>query len=130
MINRRPPRRAAAAALALAATLALAACGSDDADPTATSPTAGRAVELTPVKDYLLDHTARLERATAKIRADAEAYHGLAEAAGFDYAALLADRRGEVRRLVAGLQQDFHAANPAYEEMEGVVAGVPSLADF
>ena len=27
-------------------------------------------------------------------------------------------------------QEGFRAANPSYEEMEGVVAGVPELADF
>ena len=36
----------------------------------------------------------------------------------------------EVARFVKGAQADYKAANPAYEEMEGVVAGVPELADF
>ena len=41
--------------------------------------------------------------------------------------------RGEPRRgqrARQGLQAGFTKANPAYEEMEGVVAGVPSLADY
>jgi hypothetical protein len=48
----------------------------------------------------------------------------------FDYARLLSAKRAETAALVRKLQADFTAANPAYEEMEGVVAGVPSLADF
>jgi hypothetical protein len=35
-----------------------------------------------------------------------------------------------VQAFVEEAQETFAAANPAYEEMEGVVAGVPSLADF
>src|SRR4029450_3480572 len=41
-----------------------------------------------------------------------------------------ADKREETAATVKKLQTDFAEANPAYEEMEGVVAGVPSLADF
>ena len=54
----------------------------------------------------------------------------MAKAADFDYERLLAERRPQVRALVKQGQQQFAAANPAYEQMEGVVAGVPSLADF
>ena len=32
--------------------------------------------------------------------------------------------------MVTQAQRDFAKANPAYEQMEGVVAGVPSLADY
>lgn len=131
MIQRRPARRALVTVPALVAALAMSACGDDDTAATATTKTtAAESSALAPVKDYLLDHTARLVAATGKIQADAEAYHALAQEADFDYAALLADRRAEVERLVRDLQQDFHDANPAYEEMEGVVAGVPSLADY
>src|SRR5829696_4301696 len=132
MTHRRFPRWAFAAALALAAALAVSACGSsnsDDDNDTAVAPTAARA-DLAPVKDYLLDHTARLVRDTSTLQRDAEAYHALAEHADFDYAALLSARRAEVRQLVSKLQEDFHRANPSYEEMEGVVAGVPELADY
>ena len=75
-------------------------------------------------------HTAGLQEHTAALAADAEAYHALAEEAGFDYEQLLADNREEVAALIEKMQGTFQEANPAYEEMEGVVAGVPSLADF
>ena len=54
----------------------------------------------------------------------------MAKAADFDYAALLKDKRADVQAFVKQAQGQFAAANPAYEEMEGVVAGVPSLADY
>lgn len=127
--------RKAPAVLAVGAVLALGACGSDDdsgSDTTAstTATTATAAIDYRAIQDYLFDHTELLVQNTATIQRDAEAYHALAEAADFDYARLLRERRPEVARLVRRLQTDFHAANPSYEEMEGVVAGVPELADF
>ena len=91
----------------------------------------GRSADLEPVKDVpARPHRAAQRATTAKLREGAEAYYALAEAADFDYAALLEDKRAEVQAFVEQAQADFAAANPAYEEMEGVVAGVPSLADF
>ena len=54
----------------------------------------------------------------------------LAEARTSTTRKLLEDKRAEVAASVKELQDDFAEANPAYEEMEGVVAGVPSLADY
>jgi hypothetical protein len=118
--------------LLLTVALAVSACGSDEKSRSTltTATKAAASAELGPVKRYLLDHTERLRANTAALQRDAEAYYALAEQADFDYAAVLAGRRAEVRRLVTRLQQDFHRANPAYEEMEGVVAGVPGLADY
>ena len=62
---------------------------------------------------------------------NAEAYYALAEASGFDYERLMSGADAEeVQRLLAGSKDAFVAANPAYEEMEGIVAGVPRLAQY
>jgi len=116
------------AAVAVAAAAALTACGDDDGDQQSQPATAQ--TDLRPVKDYLLQHTERLKRDTAAIRAGAERYHALAEEVDFDYAQLLDTKRADVQRLVKDAQAAFQRANPAYEEMEGVVAGVPELADY
>jgi Imelysin len=110
--------------------MGVAACGGDDEEPTPTPAAAQPADDLQPVKDFLLEHTERLSADAAKLREDAEAYYELAEQAKFDYAQLLEDKRAEVKEFVEGAQETFASANPAYEEMEGVVAGVPSLADY
>ena len=88
-------------------------------------------VDLGPIKTYLLEHTERLREHRGAVQTDAQEYYDLAESADFDYAKLLKEsKRQEVAAAVKELQGAHIQANPAYEEMEGVVAGVPSLADY
>jgi hypothetical protein len=130
----RPSSLRAAAPLAVAAALLMSACGSDDDEGSAggasTATTEEAAEQYGAVKDYLAEHTDRLVAETGKLREGAQRYYDLAESVDFDYTKLLADHRDQVAPIVEKLQTDFRAANPAYEEMEGVVAGVPELADF
>jgi hypothetical protein len=126
--------RLCAAAMAVSA-LALAGCGSDEsASSESTAATTAEvqsttAAALTPIKTYLLDHTTRLTAATAELSKQADEYAALATKVGDDQ--LLADaNREQTATLVEGLQKSWRAANPAYEEMEGIVAGVPSLASY
>jgi nitrous oxide reductase accessory protein NosL len=114
---------------AMTAAVALAGCGDDDPEPAATPASVG-GTDLGAIKDYLLEHAAALKEQTAALAQGAEAYHAAAEAAGFDYRRLLAESRADVADTIARMQATFREANPAYEEMEGVVAGVPQLADF
>jgi hypothetical protein len=128
MIRSALPRRVELAAAACALALSVAACGEDNSSSTAS--TAAEGTNLAAIKDYLLDHTERLTRESGAVRRNAEAYYRLAQSTNFDYGRLLGEHRAEVRRLVRRAQRDFAKANPAYEEMEGVVAGVPSLAEY
>jgi Imelysin len=123
----RPALALAAAACSLAL---LAACGDDKSPSEDNGAATAKGEDLAAVKSYLLEHTERLVNDSAASRATAEAYYRLAKSVDFDYGRLLDEHRAEVRRLVRQAQRDFVEANPAYEEMEGVVAGVPSLADY
>jgi hypothetical protein len=123
----RPAFALAAAACSLAL---LTACGADTSSNDEARTTTAKGVDLNAVKAYLLAHTERLVSDSTASRDNAERYYRLAKSADFDYARLLDEHRAEVRRLVRQAQRDFVKANPAYEEMEGVVAGVPSLADY
>jgi len=120
--------------LLICAALALAACGGDDSDsssektPSATEQAAG--TDLGAIKDYLLQHTERLSGDVATLKENAQQYHDLAEQSDFDTKKMLADNREEVAQILGDAKKTFVDANPAYEEMEGVVAGVPSLADY
>ncbi len=124
----------------------MAACGGGDesgaAPPpstgttaAATDPPAGTSgataeADLSGVKSYLLDHTSALTAASADFLAGAQEYYDLAEAAGFDPATLWEQSGAEVSPLIEQLKETWITANPAYEEMEGVVAGTPSLAEY
>jgi Imelysin len=121
------PARAAVPAVLLTLAVGLAACGDDKSED---APEARSAADLGAIKAYLLAHTSRLKANTVDIREGAESYFRLAKAAGFDYGRLLREKRAEVRAFVDDAQAAFRRANPSYEEMEGVVAGVPQLADY
>jgi imelysin len=123
----RPALALATAACSLAL---VTGCGEDRSSGDQRESTTATGVDLTAVKGYLLAHTERLVTDSAAVRVIAEAYYRLAKSLDFDYDRPLADHRAEARRLVRHGQEDFVKANPAYEEMEGVVAGVPSLADY
>ena len=114
--------------MALVAIAFVGCGGNDEAEPAPETTPAASEADLGAIKDYLLSHSATLREHTAALATDAEAYHAVAEEAGFDYERVLADER--VAGLIERMQATFREANPAYEEMEGVVAGVPSLADF
>jgi hypothetical protein len=122
-------RRLAGVAAPLAAIALLAGCGGDDDDETTTGASDGGA-DLTAVKDYLTEHSADLSEHTTTLRELGEEYYALAEQADFDYQRLLSANRAEVQRILEQSKQTFAEANPAYEEMEGIVAGVPRLAQY
>jgi hypothetical protein len=112
------------------AALALAACGGDDSEPKTPAAPQESTTDLAAIKAYLLDHTQRLQGDVTALFDNAQSYHDLAEQSGFDEKKLLADNREQVEALLADAKETFKEANPAYEEMEGVVAGVPELADY
>ena len=123
------------AALLTVAGLALAAtgCGSDESDsePADTSSAkTSQAADLGAIKRYLTEHSAALATETANLKEQGAAYYRLAEQADFDYAKLMRDNRAEVQEVLAESKAAYRRANPAYEEMEGIVAGVASLADY
>ena len=113
-------------------TLALAACGGDEeaSAPPATTAATPATGELAGVKSYLLDHTEQLDSFTQDFESHAEHYFGLAEDAGFDYASLWSENREELTPLLSALKASWIEGNPAYEQMEGVVAGVSELSKY
>jgi hypothetical protein len=113
-------------ALALGA-VAIGGCGDGGDDTTEAE---ASTAQLAPVKDYLTDHSAELVEQVELLQAKADAYYALAESVDFDYGRLLAEHREEVEELLDESKDVFVVANPAYEEMEGIVAGVPRLAHY
>lgn len=106
----------------------LAGCVPPASDTTPDqAPTPG--ADLSGIKSYLLDKSVALNASASQLQAASEQYYGLAEAAAFDYAALAADPTAAAQALSAA-KTAWLAASPTYEQMEGIVAGVPSLSSF
>jgi hypothetical protein len=114
--------------LALCSAL-VAGCGSSD-DTGSETTAAAAAAELQPVKQYLTDHSAQLEEQVGLLKQQADAYYDLAKSVNFDYDKLLAEHGDEVEEILSTSKDIFVVANPAYEQMEGIVAGVPRLAHY
>jgi hypothetical protein len=112
------------AALALAA--AISACGEGEETATAEA----GAAELAPVKQYLTDHSSELVEQVSLLKENAGEYYELAKSVDFDYQRLLDEHGEEVAQILGDSKNVFVVANPAYEEMEGIVAGVPRLAQY
>jgi hypothetical protein len=113
----------------------LAGCGGDgtDAAPATTAAETSGGIDaddLAGVKSYLTDHTAQLTGATEEFAALAEEYNALARSVDYDYARLVAEHREEVSRILEDAKKTWIEANPYYEQVEGVVAGTPSLAEY
>src|SRR5215213_2706468 len=122
--------RANLAVLVLALCTALVAgCGDGDSTSESTGGEAG-AAELEPVKRYLTDHSAQLETQVGLLKEQADEYYALAKSVDFDYDRLLEEHGDEVEEILDTSKDIFVVANPAYEQMEGIVAGVPRLAHY
>lgn len=112
-------------AIALLA-LALSACQPSAAPTTGDAPT----TDLSGIKSYLTAKIDELEAASADLVGAADEYYALAEAAGFDYEALWAEKPAEAAAAILDARSAWLKVSPLYEQTEGIVAGVPTLADY
>lgn len=101
--------------------------------PTAVPPTVAPVVasnDLFAIKTYLVGKTSALKNHTAALTDASNAYFALAQGAQFDYAALWQTKRAEVVKTLTDARAAWKLASPTYEQMEGIVAGTPTLAEF
>lgn len=95
-----------------------------------TAGTAFAQTDLGEVQRYLLSKTDTLVQETAELQRLSDRYYTLAEGAGFDYQTLWQNHEGEVTTLLTDARDAWTTASPVYEQVEGIVAGTPSLAQF
>lgn len=93
-------------------------------------PASDAKANLTGIKNYLLEKTGQLKEATATLKGVSDKYYDMAKAANFDYAALWVNQKDEVIKTIEAGRAAWVAASPLYEQMEGIVAGTPSLAQY
>ncbi len=86
--------------------------------------------DLSGIKTYLLDKSSELTNSSQALKDASNKYFALAESAGFDYAALWASNPAEVGAALTDAKSAWMIASPLYEQMEGIVAGTPSLAEY
>lgn len=86
--------------------------------------------DLTGIKTYLLDHVTVLDENADRLERATQAYYELAQAANFDYSALWINQRLAVTEALLQARDAWLVASPLYEQVEGVVAGVPSLSEY
>ncbi len=90
----------------------------------------GNGADLGGIKTYLLGKLTTLKSSSADMKSASARYYELAQAAGFDYAALWADDSAEAAQALQDAKSAWMAASPLYEQIEGIVAGVPSLSEY
>jgi hypothetical protein len=102
--------------------------------PAAAATPAGEAnvpaTDLSGIKTYLVDKSAELTVSSKSLKEASDNYYQLAEASGFDYAAIWESNPTEVSAALNEAKSAWVAASPLYEQMEGIVAGTPSLAEY
>ncbi len=82
------------------------------------------------IKSYLSSKTELLVSKTTELEALGDRYYTLAEQTNFNYAALRQEHAAEVAAILTEAREAWTAASPLYEQVEGIVAGTPSLAQF
>jgi hypothetical protein len=85
---------------------------------------------LSGIKTYLLDKSSQLTSSSKSLKEASDRYYALAEAAGFDYAVMWESNPEDVRAALSDAKSAWMTASPLYEQMEGIVAGTPSLAEY
>lgn len=129
------PTRSRFALLSLA--LVLAACAQPATSNAPTSapratlaPPAAAQIDLSGIKTYLTGKTSALKTATAALQTLSDHYYQLAHDTHFDYNLLLTHHKPAIITTIADARAAWTTASPLYEQMEGIVAGTPSLAHF
>lgn len=113
----------------LVLTILLNACA-PAAVPTATVTPATTSSDLSGLKNYVIQQSIALHTSAIRMQGISNDYYKLVKDANFDYKTLWAQKPDVVRSMIEGTRAAFIAANPQYERMEGVVAGVPGLSQF
>lgn len=90
----------------------------------------GTQADLSSVKTYLQDQATELTEQAETFQQAVDGYYTLAEEADFDYQALVKDSSSDVILQLQNAREAWLKASPAYEQMEGIVAGVPTLSEY
>ena len=88
------------------------------------------AADLSAIKSYLITKIEELKVSSGELQFAANAYYETAKSVDFDYVNLWETNSTEVTMQLLNAKDAWMAASPLYEEIEGIVAGVPSLSEY
>ena len=123
------PTIALTAAVSEAATVEATIEASAGVTSTAATTATSTAATLDGVKQYLLRYADLMSSNALAFQAATTEYYDAVKAADFDYTKAWGDGT-TLRPILLIMRESWNAADNAYENVEGIVAGVPSLADY
>ena len=109
--------------------LLVSACAPAATQPAPSSESVSPA-DLGAIKNYLLSKITDLKSSSADLQTASDRYYVLANEANFDYAALWENESSEASQVLLNAKANWMVASPLYEQIEGIVAGVPSLSEY
>ncbi len=109
--------------------LLISACEPAAAETPAVQDNAS-ATDLSGIKTYLVDKSSELTTSSKSLKEASDKYYQLAETSGFNYAVMWESNPAEVSAALNDAKSAWMTASPLYEQMEGIVAGTPSLAEY
>jgi hypothetical protein len=121
------------ALVVITGTALLAACTGTSQQPAEPTPApAGGApgADLAAVKQYTKENATQMKAGTVLLAETAQAYYDLMAAHQFDYDSAWAADQARLTQLVADAKTHWLTASTHYELDEGIIAGVPSLAQY
>lgn len=107
----------------------LTACSTPAETPTAT-PAASAQADLAAIKQYATENSQIVKTGSAALLTTAQSYYDLLASYQFDYEKAWAEKSPELTTLVNQAKTHWNTASQHYELEEGIVAGVPVLADY
>ncbi len=90
----------------------------------------GAKADLSLIKTYLQGKTDALRSGSEALKVAGDSYYALAKDVQFDYAALWASKQAAAAKALADAKAAWVVISPLYEQIEGIVAGVPTLQPY
>lgn len=112
--------------LVLSGAILLVGCGSGGQGAEPDEPDAG----LTAVKSFMTERTGELAVETANLKTAGNAYFNLAKASDFNYSKLLKTNCETVNATLKNARVAYARANSNYQQVRGLVAGIPRTAQY
>jgi len=101
------------------------------ADPARSASVASQAhADLSGIKTYMVQKTQTLRTGVARLQRASNTYYALASGVRFDYARLWRSQPARMWAAIRDARAAWTYINPLYEQMEGIVAGLPKLVTY